>query len=65
MRILQLIDSLQVGGAERMAVNYANALADENRIFSFGGFKKRRCFKKSHQRKSELFFALTSNRLSM
>jgi len=26
MRILQLIDSLQAGGAERMAVNYANAL---------------------------------------
>lgn len=29
MRILQLIDSLEAGGAERMAVNYANALADE------------------------------------
>lgn len=29
MRILQLIDSLQVGGAERMAVNYANALANQ------------------------------------
>ena len=27
MRILQLIDSLEPGGAERMAVNYANALA--------------------------------------
>ena len=26
MRILQLIDSLEAGGAERMAVNYANAL---------------------------------------
>jgi glycosyltransferase involved in cell wall biosynthesis len=30
MRILQLIDSLEVGGAERIAVNYANALS--NRI---------------------------------
>lgn len=29
MRILQLIDSLEAGGAERMAVNYANALAEE------------------------------------
>lgn len=29
MRIVQLIDSLETGGAERMAVNYANALADE------------------------------------
>ncbi|KUJ63767.1 alpha-1,4-N-acetylgalactosamine transferase [Flavobacteriaceae bacterium CRH] len=27
MRIVQLIDSLDAGGAERMAVNYANALA--------------------------------------
>jgi len=28
MRILQIIDSLEAGGAERMAVNYANGLAD-------------------------------------
>ena len=27
MRILQIIDSLEAGGAERMSVNYANALA--------------------------------------
>jgi len=29
MRILQLIDSLDAGGAERMAVNFANTLADK------------------------------------
>ena len=29
MRILQLIDSLEVGGAERMAVNYANSLSKQ------------------------------------
>jgi glycosyltransferase involved in cell wall biosynthesis len=29
MRILQLIDSLETGGAERMSVNIANLLADE------------------------------------
>ena len=29
MRILQLIDNLQPGGAEKMAVNYANALLSE------------------------------------
>lgn len=29
MRIVQLIDSLEAGGAERMAVNYANALTNE------------------------------------
>lgn len=28
LRILQLIDSLEAGGAERMAINYANALAE-------------------------------------
>jgi glycosyltransferase involved in cell wall biosynthesis len=28
MRIVQVIDSLEVGGAEKMAVNYANALTD-------------------------------------
>lgn len=28
MRILQIIDSLEAGGAERMAVNFANALAN-------------------------------------
>lgn len=28
MRIVQIIDSLEVGGAERMAINYANILAD-------------------------------------
>jgi len=33
MRILQIIDALEVGGAEKMAVNYANALA-ENIEFS-------------------------------
>jgi glycosyltransferase involved in cell wall biosynthesis len=29
MRIIQIIDSLEAGGAERMAVNYANILASE------------------------------------
>jgi glycosyltransferase involved in cell wall biosynthesis len=29
MRIVQIIDSLEAGGAERMAINYANALASK------------------------------------
>jgi len=29
MRIVQLIDSLEAGGAERMAVNYANVLSEK------------------------------------
>lgn len=33
MRVLQLIDSLDPGGAERMAVNYANMLVDDNASF--------------------------------
>ena len=28
MRILQIIDSLEIGGAEKMAINYANALSE-------------------------------------
>ncbi|TGV04437.1 glycosyltransferase [Flavivirga rizhaonensis] len=34
MRVLQLIDSLQIGGAERVAVNIANALINE-KVTSF------------------------------
>ncbi len=34
MRIVQVIDSLEVGGAERMAVNYANALSN---VIEFSG----------------------------
>jgi glycosyltransferase involved in cell wall biosynthesis len=34
MRVLQIIDSLEAGGAERMAVNYANALAG---VIDFSG----------------------------
>ncbi len=34
MRIVQLIDSLDIGGAEKMAVNYANSLA---KIIEFSG----------------------------
>ena len=29
MRIVQIIDSLEIGGAERMAVNYANVLSEK------------------------------------
>lgn len=32
LRILQLIDSLETGGAERMAVNYANALLNFDQV---------------------------------
>ena len=31
MNVMQLIDSLEAGGAERVAVNYANILANQVR----------------------------------
>lgn len=34
MRILQIIDSLDIGGAEKMAINYANSLAN---VVEFSG----------------------------
>lgn len=34
MRILQIIDSLDIGGAEKMAINYANSLAE---VVGFSG----------------------------
>lgn len=34
MRILQIIDSLDIGGAEKMAINYANSLAE---VVDFSG----------------------------
>ena len=33
MKVLQIIDSLEPGGAERMAVNYANMLAENNQSY--------------------------------
>jgi hypothetical protein len=29
VRIIQIIDSLEAGGSERMAISYANALAEQ------------------------------------
>lgn len=40
MRILQLIDSLEAGGAERMAVNYANALVSHTEISALAVSRK-------------------------
>jgi len=49
MRVIQLIDSLAPGGAERMAVNYANVLSDK---VSFSGLVATR---KEGDLKSQLF----------
>ena len=52
MRILQLIDSLELGGAERMAVNYANALSSR---ISFSGLV---CSRREGALKSQLLPAV-------
>lgn len=40
MRILQLIDSLEAGGAERMAVNYANTLVSHTEVSALAVSRK-------------------------
>jgi len=35
IRVMQMIDSLSIGGAERVSVNYANAISDEEEFVSF------------------------------
>lgn len=56
MRIVQLIDSLDTGGAERMAVNYANALSEK---IAFSGIvatrKEGLLFEKIKNKQSYLF----------
>lgn len=65
MRIVQLIDSLEVGGAEKMAVNYANALQQQLGFCAFVTTRKEGPLKaqlhstviyKSLQRKSTFDF---------
>ncbi|MNS17676.1 hypothetical protein D3C72_493560 [compost metagenome] len=40
MKILQLIDSLEAGGAERMAVNYANSLGSRIEFSALAATRK-------------------------
>jgi glycosyltransferase involved in cell wall biosynthesis len=61
MRILQLIDTLEAGGAERMAVNYANALADQ---IEFSGLVSTRKQGPLHQQLSSAVSYLFLNKKS-
>ncbi|WP_140487584.1 glycosyltransferase family 4 protein [Flavobacterium sp. GSA192] len=56
MRILQLIDSLEAGGAERMAVNYANALAAEIEFSALVATRKEGSLKKQLLEKAAYLF---------
>ena len=47
MRVLQLIDSLEVGGAERLALNYANALSERITLSALVVTRKEGALKKT------------------
>lgn len=62
MRIIQLIDSLDVGGAERIAVNYANALSKK---IAFSGLVSTRKAGALRSRiNQEVFFECLEKRLT-
>jgi len=56
MRIVQIIDSLEIGGAERMAVNYANVLSHKIEFSALIATRKEGLLKdKIHKKVSYLF----------
>ncbi len=56
MRIIQIIDSLEAGGAERMAVNYANALASKIAFSGIIATRKEGVLKEQISDKTVYFF---------
>ena len=56
MRVLQLIDSLEAGGAERMAVNYANVLSEEIAFSALVVTRKEGVLKKQLEDKVNYYF---------
>lgn len=56
MRIVQLIDSLEAGGAERMAVNYANALVHEVEFSGLVATRHEGSLKDQLHKNSKYFF---------
>ena len=61
MRVLQLIDSLEAGGAERMAVNYANALSAEIEFSGLVATRKEGVLKKQLDDKVHYLFLNKKN----
>lgn len=57
MRVVQIIDSLDAGGAERMAVNYANALAEKIEFSALVCTRKQGILKNQIDSKVSYFFA--------
>lgn len=65
MRILQLIDSLEAGGAERMAVNYANALSEKIFMSSLVATRKEGVLKQQLAGKVSYMFLNKKNRVDL
>ncbi|MFA9188018.1 glycosyltransferase [Flavobacterium sp. FBOR7N2.3] len=65
MRIVQLIDSLEAGGAERMAVNYANALSESIAFSGLVATRKEGELKKQIDKKVSYLFLDKKTRLDI
>jgi glycosyltransferase involved in cell wall biosynthesis len=61
MRVVQIIDSLEAGGAERMAVNYANALAKKITFSGLVATRKEGSLKKQIDLKVSYLFLEKKN----
>ena len=65
MRIVQLIDSLEAGGAERMAVNYANALTERIEFSGLGATRGQGYLKFALNTKVSYLFLGKTRRLEL
>jgi glycosyltransferase involved in cell wall biosynthesis len=65
IRILQIIDSLEAGGAERMAVNYANALSEEIFISALVATRKEGILKRQLDEKVSYLFLNRKNTVDL
>ncbi len=65
VRILQLIDSLETGGAERMAINYANTLAEVIPLSALVATRKEGALKEQLSDKVTYLFLNKKGRLGL
>ena len=65
IRIVQLIDSLEPGGAERMAVNYANALSEQIAFSGLITTRKEGDLRESVKKEVSYFFLNKKNNLDL
>lgn len=65
MRVLQIIDSLEIGGAEKMAVNYANALASSIEFSGLVATRKEGVLKNQLNKNSHYFYLNRKSKLDL